>query len=289
MRQGMALGCLAWLCAAMVAGAAEPAGGPAAITVDGIVLPSHDINLASPVGGIIKRILADEGEKVAKDQPLVELDTDLQKINVAMSEHDAKSTAALAAAEANLRVKQADYERQKMLHSKGVASGADLEKAEFEQKYADSLLIVEKEKQQARDLKVKLERARLEVMTIRAPFAGVIVRRLQDVGESAEMQKPLMRLVVLDVLHTVVYVSPTIGMRLKPGDTAQVEIEGEAGPPRACKVAMVDPMVDAGSSTVRVKIETPNADRKVIAGSRAKVRFELRPAVAAPGKAAGGS
>ncbi len=290
MRQRIPLAWLTLACtaAAAVAGAAEPAATPATISVSGIVLPSHDINLASPVGGVIKRILADEGAKVAKDQPLVELDSDVQKINLAMSEHEAKSTAALAAAEANLRVKQADYERQKMLHSKGVASGADLEKAEFELKYADSLLIVEKEKQQARDLKVKLDRARLEEMTVRAPFAGVIIRRLQDVGESAEMQKPLMRLVVLDVLHTVVYVTPAIGMRLKPGDTAQVEVEGEAGHPRACKVAMVDPMVDAGSSTVRVKLETPNADGKVVAGSRANVRFELRATPGVLGKAAGG-
>jgi HlyD family secretion protein len=273
----------------LAGGAAEQATAPPAVVVGGILLPSHDINVVSPVGGVIKRILVEEGDKVAKDQPLVELDAELQKVSLAMSEHEAKSTAALRAAEANVRVKQADHERYKVLHSKGVASGADLEKAEFEVKYADSQLIVEKEKQQLRDLKVKLERTRLEEMTIRAPLAGVIVRRLQDVGESAEMQKPLMRLVVLDVLHAVVYVPPALGTRLKPGDVAQVELEGQPGTLRPCKVAMVDPLVDAGSSTVRVKLELPNADGKVIAGSRASVRFDLGPLPPAPGKGPGGS
>lgn len=276
------LSCLIALSAAVATCAAEPARDSTTFTVAGILLPSHDINVVSPVGGVIKRILVEEGDKVAKGQPLVELNAEVQKVALAMSEHEAKSIAAFQAAEANLRVKQADYDRQKMLHSKGVASGADLEKAEFELKYADSLLIVEKEKQQSRDLRVTLERTKLEEMTIRAPFAGVIIRRLLDVGESAEMQKPLMRLVVLDTLHAVVYVTPTIGMSFKPGTPGQVAVEGEAGPPRACKVAMVDPMVDAGSSTVRVKLDLPNADGKVIAGSRATVTFDLRAAPAAP-------
>jgi len=284
--------CCALALAAVVGGSgagfamgAEAHNGAASLTVDGILLPSHDISLASPVGGVIKRILVEEGDKVAKGQPLVELNADVQKVTLTMSEHEAKSVASLQAAEANLRVKQADYERQKMLHSKGVASGAELEKAEFELKYAESLLVVEKEKLQLRKLKVQLERTRLDQMTVRAPLAGVIVRRLLDLGESAEMQKPLMRLAVLDVLHAVVYVAPAIGRRLKPGDIAQVAVEGEAGPPRNCKIVMVDPMVDAGSSTVRVKLELPNADGKVIAGSRAKVTFTLRAAPAETGGA----
>lgn len=277
------LRCLLLACAAARAGGAEPAEPPATLTLSGILLPSHDINVASPVGGVIQRILVEEGQKVAKDQPLVELDADVQKVALAMSEHEAKSTAALQASEANLRVKQADLERQKMLHSKGVASGADLEKAEFEMKYADSLLVVEKEKQQLRDLKVKLERTRLDEMTVRAPLAGVIMRRLLDVGESAEMQKPLMRLVVLDLLHAVVYVSPAIGARLKPGDTAHVELEGHAGAPQPAKVVMVDPLVDAGSSTVRVKLELPNPEGKLIAGSRVNVTFQLAPPAARQG------
>lgn len=276
MRLGLVL-TLVWVASGAVSAAQQTAPPSATVTVSGILLPSHDINVVSPVGGVIKRILVEEGDRVAKDQPLVELDAEVQKVSLAMSEHEAKSTAALQAAEANVRVKQADYERQKMLHSKGVASGADLEKAEFEMKYAESLLTVEKEKAELRQLKVKLERTRLEEMTVRAPLAGVIVRRLQDVGESAEMQKPLMRLVVLDVLHAVVYVPPSIGMRLKAGAVAEVEPEGLSGPPRTCKVVMVDPMVDAGSSTVRVKLEVPNADGQVIAGSRANVRFHLSP------------
>jgi len=278
----------AWLglaCLAAASRAAErQATGATTLTVGGILLPSHDVNVVSPVGGVIKRVLVEEGDRVAKDQPLVELDAEAQKVALAMSEQEAKSTAALQAAEANVRVKQADFERQKMLASKGVASGAELEKAEFELKYAESLLVVEKEKQQQRELKVKLERVRLDELTIRAPVAGVVVRRLQDIGEGAEMQKPLMRLVVLDPLHAVVYVSPTVGARLKPGDVAQLTLEGHAGAPRPCKVGMVDPLVDAGSSTVRVKLELPNPDGKVTAGSRVSVRFDMAPAPDAQGK-----
>jgi len=273
--------CSLGLCLA-AASAAEAPATPYTVTESGIVLPSHDIALGSQAVGVIKRILAEEGDKVAKGQPLVELDAEAQKVKVAMAEQEAKSVARLEAAKANLRVKQADYERQKMLHSRGVGSGADLEKAEFEAKYAEWSVAVATEEQEQRRLRLKFEQATLDEMTIRAPLAGVITRRLLDVGERVEMQKPLMRLVVLDVLHAIVYVPPAIGMRIQPGQVAHVEVEGHPGPPKACKVVMVDPMVDAGSRTVRVKIELPNPDGKVIAGSRATVRLHLAAAPSGP-------
>jgi len=238
-----------------------------------VVVPSHDVELVCPVRGVIKNILVEEGDRVKKGDLLVELDSEVEKAQLAIEEYNAKSTAALEAAEANLRVKRADYERQKTLHTKGVGSDADLEKAEFELKYAESLVTVEKEKRTLGQLRVKLQRARLEQLRIRAPFDGIITRKLQDVGESAQEDKPVLRLVVLDVLHVIAYVPNDVASRLKVGDLAEVQLEGVTPGTRKCRIIMIDPVIDSASDTRRVKLELPNPDHKVPAGTKALVRF----------------
>ncbi len=240
-----------------------------------VVVPSHDVELVSPVRGVIRKILVEEGDRVKKGDLLVELDSEVAEAQLAIEEFNAKSTAALEAAEANLRVKRADYQRQKTLHEKGVGSDADLEKAEFELKYAQSLVTVEKEKRTLGQLRVKLQRARLEELRIRAPFDGIVMRKLQDVGEATLEDRPVLRLVVLDILHVLAYVPSAVASRLRVGQMAEVELEGLSPTRRNCRIVMIDPVIDAASDTRRVKLELPNPNDKVPAGTKALVRFKV--------------
>lgn len=269
-------------------GAAAGAGDkPSVVAARAVTVPSHDLEVVSPVGGVIKRVLVAEGDRVAKGQPLVELDAEVQKASLAIAEHNAKSTASLEAAEANLSVKRADYKRQKMLHDKGVGSDADLEKAEFELKYSESLLTVEKEKLALGQLKVKLERANVARSTIRAPLAAIVTRRIQDVGEAAEEYRPVMQLVVLDILHVIAHVPARAALKLRPGMPAELVVDDQPNARHACRVAVVDPVVDAASGTCRAKLELRNPDHKVAAGSRCTVYFDLTATPKAPVKAPG--
>ena len=89
------LGCLALFVVALIpgwlgAGGVEP-GSRA--TARAITVPSHDIELVSQVDGVIKRILAEEGDRVVEGQPLIELDTELRQAVLAISEEKAKSKA----------------------------------------------------------------------------------------------------------------------------------------------------------------------------------------------------
>jgi len=265
-------------------GASAPARATEVVKARAVTVPSHDLEVVSPVGGVIQRMLVKEGDRVTKGQPLVELHAEVQKASLAIAEYNAKSTASLEAAEANLRVKRADYKRQKTLHGKGVGSDADLEKAEFEMKYSESLLTVEKEKLVLGQLKVKLERANVERMTIRAPLAAIVTSRIQDVGEAAEEYRPVLKLVVLDTLDVIAHVPSQAALRLRPGMAAQLVVDNLPDVRHACRVAMVDPVVDAASDTCRTKLELPNPDHKVAAGSRCTVYFDLTAAPKAPAK-----
>lgn len=266
--------------------AAAAAEKPSTVQARAVVVPSQDVEVVSPVTGVIKRVVVKEGKKVTAHQPLVELDADVQKAMVALSEHRAKSTARIEAAQANLRIKQAAYERQKTLHKRGVASDADLEEAELHLRHAEATLTVSEEEQVAHRLTADRDRAMLAERTIRAPSLDaapggapqwVVVRCIQDAGEAAREGEPLVRLVMLDVLHVIAFVSPAAAARLRAGMTAQLELDDEPGGRHPCRILVVDPIVDAASSTCRVKLELPNKEHKVAAGLRGTVSFELAP------------
>ena len=120
---------------------------------------------------------------------------------------------------------------------------------------------------------------------IRAPLAGIVVRVDKDVGEAAEEYRPLVRLVVLDVLHVIAHVPHDVAARLQPGASARLIVDDRPGARHACRVLMVDPVIDAASGTCRVKLELPNPKHQVAAGSRATVHFDLPGAAAGSAKA----
>lgn len=261
---------------AIVAAAAATGGEQAATaTARAVVKPSHEIDVASPVGGIIEGVLVSEGDRVEKGQPVVQLDSAVQKAVVAISSHRAESTARIEAAEANVRAKQVAYKRQKTLQAKGVAPDADVEEAELELAYAQSQLVVAKEEQTLHRLEVTRDRAMLDRLTIRAPMAAVVKTRVRDPGEAAQEFEPLLELVVLDPLHVIAHVPHDLAARLEPGARARLVVDAQPDRRHPCRVLVVDPVIDAASGTCRVKLELPNPKRQVAAGARAAVVFDL--------------
>ncbi|MFW6161738.1 MAG: efflux RND transporter periplasmic adaptor subunit [Planctomycetota bacterium] len=263
--------------AILVALAAAAAGGEAASAprVRAVVKPSHEIEVASPVGGIIEAVRVKEGDRVEKGQPLVQLESAVQRAVVAISAHKAESTARIEAAQANVRAKQVAYKRQKTLQAKGVAPDADVEEAELELAYAESQLVVAREEQALHGLEVARDRAALDRLTIEAPMAAVVKTRLRDPGEAAQEFEPLLELVVLDPLHVIAHCPRGHAGALKPGAEAHLVLDDQPDRRYACRVLVVDPVIDAASGTCRVKLELPNPDGQVAAGARAAVVFDV--------------
>ncbi|NQT52342.1 efflux RND transporter periplasmic adaptor subunit [bacterium] len=255
--------------------AAQETGARAKAEARAVTVPSHDIEIVTPVPGVIEKMLVKEGDRVGAKDPLVQLDARVQKAALAISEQRAKSTARIESAQANLRIKGAAYKRQQTLHKRGVASDAELEEAELELKHAESLLTSSQEEQDLAKLEAARDRVLLERMTIRAPLAGAVTRTLLDVGGGAEEGEPIVHMVVLDELHVLAYVPPAIAARLKLGATAQLRLDEESNVSHKCTVLVVDPVVDAGSTTCRIKLTLPNRERRVMAGSRGTVTFDL--------------
>ena len=139
---------------------------------DAIVESVQQATLAAQINGSVTAYYVDAGDRVKKGQVLARLDTRNSDAQVAAGR------AGIAQAEAALAAAKSNYERTKSLVEQKFISQAALDKAESEYKVA--LAAVET----ARAGSVQANTAR-DFAEIRAPFDGIVTRRLMEIGEFA--------------------------------------------------------------------------------------------------------
>lgn len=139
---------------------------------DAIIEAVQQATLAAQINGSVTTYYVDAGDRVKKGQVLARLDTRDTDAQVAAGR------AGIAQAEAAMSAAKSNYERTKSLVEQKFISQAALDKAESEYKVA--LATVES----ARAGSVQANTAR-GFAEIRAPFDGIVTRRLMEVGEFA--------------------------------------------------------------------------------------------------------
>ena len=223
----------------------SPAFSDDAQTYVGIVEEREATAVSFTGMGMVKRVLVNEGQTVAKGQLIAEMD-DTQARNL------------LSGAEAQMNQANDALERYKMLHDNG--SLPEVQWVEIQSKVAQA-------KSQYEVAKKNLADCRLV-----APVSGIIGKKLVGAGETAMPSQAVVT--ILDVSSVKVKVSIPEG-----------EISGiTASTPSTISVEAVQKQVrggriekgvqaDALTHTYEVRINVQNSDRKLLPGMVASVRF----------------
>src|SRR5213592_389888 len=146
-----------------------------AIAATGQIEAIQSIELRPEVSGRITDLLVREGQEVGAGTALFKVD-------------DAELKAQVAQAEAERQLARQALERTKQLIAQNASSTSDLEQAEAKSRGADA--------------NYDLLKTRLDRTLVRAPFAGVIGRRLVSIGTYVSPPSPLLSLHVAIPLST---------------------------------------------------------------------------------------
>lgn len=122
------------------------------------------------------------------------------------------------------------------------------------------------------DLELQRAAAELAQRMVRSPLTGVVVERLMSPGEFAK-QSPILKLAQIDPLRVEVFAPVALWGTVKVGMQAAVVPEAPVDGVHIAKVTVVDRVVDAASGTFGVRLELPNANYRLPAGLKCKVRF----------------
>jgi len=182
-RRSLAFVALATLAIATVPVQADDGRAPASVRVqtrpieevyaaDAIIEAVQQATLAAQINGSVTVYLVDAGDRVKRGQVLARLDARDADAQVAAG------GAAIAQAEAALSAARANYERTKSLVEQKFISQAALDKAESDYKVALATV----ETSRAGYMQASTGRGFAD---IRAPFDGIVTRRLMEVGEFA--------------------------------------------------------------------------------------------------------
>jgi len=232
----------------------QPQDGQASLTLTGEVQARFRADLSFRVSGRVLARLVDVGAHVNAGDLLARLDPAEQQ-----ADFDA-ATAAVAAAEAQLRVAQATFDRQSNLLSSGFTTRVAYDQAQEQLRTAQSTL---------ESAKAELGRTReaLGDTELHARAAGVITARSLEVGQVVQAAQSVFTL-AQDGERDAVFDIPE-SMFLGDMEGGRISLALITGPDVTGigYVREISPAVDPKSFTVRVKVAIQNPPPAMTLGS----------------------
>ncbi|MGK4473677.1 efflux RND transporter periplasmic adaptor subunit [Aeromonas molluscorum] len=229
------------------------------LTLYGTVSAINQGTVASQTSGRVSRMLVDVNDQVQAGQPLLEISSKEQFAAVTGAE----------ARVARAQAQQVEAERQlgrfQALIAKGVITRAQLDNAEASDRAARA---------EVNGAEAALSQAReaYGYTRILAPYAGVVTRRLVELGETVSPGTPLLSGFSLDALRVEVEL-PQSALTLagQPSDAQVLLPDGKTVTP--VKVTRFN-YADSQSHSFRLRLDLPPHTAGVLPGMWLKVQFK---------------
>jgi membrane fusion protein (multidrug efflux system) len=206
------------------------------------------VSLSNDAPGVVKRINFESGKTVKKGEVLVELDSSVER-------------AQLASAKARRDLASLTLNRTRALFASKSISQAQLDADDAEFKRAET--------------DYKAISAELERKVVRAPFGGRLGIRGVNLGQYLN---PGTTITSLDALGDV-YVDFTLPQQrltsVTIGMPVRVTIEGSKQPPMVGTITAVDPTLDDATRSLKLRASLPNDKDKLRPGMFANVSVLL--------------
>jgi multidrug resistance efflux pump len=146
--------------------------------------------VAASRDGIVKEVLAREGEQVVKGQVLATLDDGIARLNLALAKREqARAHAALLPLQIRQAAAEREFRRLEALVSGKLANDQDLDQARDQVAILKAEIVLAAAGEDAARVQVDLAQHEVEARIVRAPTAGLIVRRLASPGEGSSTQE----------------------------------------------------------------------------------------------------
>lgn len=218
--------------------------------------------LAPKLPGRVARMYVEEGSRVSKGQPVVELETEYLRLNLQAAQADAQRAKAVMDEAAR------DLERKKELIAKNAIPRAtyDRSQAMFEQSRAAHA---------GATAQSALLRQQISDSTLRSPVDGVIAEKRTDVG--ARLGDGGIALIVVQIspLKLRFAVPERYLGRITRGDKVVARVDPYPGETFEGIVKTVGGVIDPKTRTMFAEAEFPNRDARLRPGLFARVETKL--------------
>jgi RND family efflux transporter MFP subunit len=270
-----------------------------AVDLVGTLAAVDQVTISSEADGKVSRILADLGDRVKAGQPLIQVDREKQQYNFdqqraslerALAQLGApdpqhlpepEKTPDVQKASADLAQAKQAYDRASQLFTRTLIPQQTLDDAAttLQSKQASYDLSLQNAKNlrasiQASEASMKLADRQLRDTEIRAPFDGVVEKRLVNIGELVKTQMPVMAVVRLDPLKVVAEIPEKMAPWIKDGQAVQLHVDAYPDRVFTGKVSRISPAVNTATRAFPFEALIPNQDATLKPGTFARVHIE---------------
>lgn len=232
---------------------------PDVYVADALIEAVQQATVAAETSGRIKEINFDVDDVVAKGDVLLRFTDKEQRAGLARAE------ASLKEAQARLQQAEAEHERIKSVYARQLVAKAALDKAEADLKAA-------RERVNAAEAEMKQAGQQLEYTVVRAPYAGIVVKRLVEVGENVRPGTPLMSGFSLEKLRVTTSVPQAVVDAVRKHRRATVYLDEPASRIDVTDIT-VYPYADPASHGFTVRALLPAVQGAFYPGMFAKAAF----------------
>lgn len=286
--------------------AAAPAGSPV-LTASGYIVARREAVVSSKIQGRLAELRVEEGSEVAEGELIARLESNdfvasVARARAQLAQAQASMTASDAAierAEADLAEARRQLDVAQRLHADKLVPVDQLDATRSRVRLAEASRAqarAERERATATIAQAQADLnyagAMLQNTVIRAPFAGTVVRKMAEVGESVAPIPPgvnistasgaIVALADLATLEMEADVNEANVAKLSEGQPAEVTVE--AFPDRRYKAVLrqIIPTADRTKATVLTKVTLIDKDEDLKPEMSAKVTFVEPPRAEAP-------
>ena len=232
----------------------------------GLIEAINSVDVVAQVSGSLDKVNFTEGSFVKKDDVLFVIDKERYQATYDLAK------AQLESAEANLTKTERDYERQKQLSSKNIASKATFDAAESA--YLQAKALVSQAKAQ-----LDLARIDLDYTEVKAYIDGIIGKTKVTVGNFVKASaEPLARVVQIDPIRVAFSLTDKEFLAAQAMGKQNIEefdlnIELSSGEVLKKKMenAFANNEVNMGTATIAVYADVRNEDKKLTPGSYVRI------------------
>ncbi len=192
---------------------------------------SQQATVTARTRGVVRRLAVEEGDRVAAGQALAYLEDEEQTIVVERTG-------------ATLETRRWEFERSTRLFEQELVSEEVYERARREARDAEQA--------------VALAELGLSRTVIRAPFAGVVITRHLDVGNTLADGQPVYTLAAVSRLLADVNVPERHVARLAAGQAVHLKADA-SGEQVEARIERIAPSVDVETGTVKVTLTVPGS------------------------------
>ena len=270
-----------------------------AVELVGTLAAVDQVTISSEADGKVSRILADLGDRVKAGQTLVQVDREKQQYNSDQqraslekalaqlgapdAQHlpEAEQTPDVQKAAADLAQAKQAHDRASQLFKRTLVPQQTLDDAAttLQSRQASYELSLQNAKNlrasiQASEASMKLADRQLRDTEIRAPFDGIVEKRLVNLGELVKTQMPVMAIVRVDPLKVIAEIPEKMAPWIKEGQPVQLRVDAYPEQTFSGKVSRISPAVNAATRAFPFEALVPNQDATLKPGTFARVHIE---------------